>query len=225
MSRERFWDQVKEIAPPPCVDYVIHTINSRVSKNVGMSAENMAEMIQSIGLFVPVNYSMLTLKFDRDWVTDDAGKIVDLVFLTETKPTSEDEGVIRDSASYGFPLRDPVGEVLEAEKVPQLIKNIFPDRERFFRVPPEHLKAIAVWDREERFEISKQVCRVALAVANGTTIQGVGTEEIMWLLSNAPFLFVNGAGRSSLLSGIATGCIEAEVRRQKYLRMLEDFVK
>jgi len=197
-ERENFWNEVKKFTPPKGIGYVIHTINGSVAIRKGMTSIEMAKIIQFEGLYAPKDYSTLTLKFDIDWTPHGKDEIIDLIFYTETKPTDEDEGVIRDSASFGFPLRDPVGPFINVGEVPSRIKDIFPNTELFVRVPPENLKVIAVWESEARSLTASKINKTVLDVANGKIGKDEGIREIIRVLSSGPFTFINGAEKDGV---------------------------
>ncbi|OGG04777.1 hypothetical protein A2Z33_05695 [Candidatus Gottesmanbacteria bacterium RBG_16_52_11] len=222
-SKECFWTQVREYEPPGGRDYVIHTVNGEMARKLGMTPVQMAEDIQSDGLYVPDKYAMLTYYFSADWIRDQDGQVVDLVFFTDTKPTEENIGVMRDSATAGYPLRDPVGRIMPVADVPERVSEIFPDAQAFLRVPPDDLVAVAVWDTPSRMRTAEMVQNIVYATASGNISVDEGIRGIAGLLKNGPFCFVNGKAPDTVLAEIAGNCINVGLRRRKYQELFSAY--
>lgn len=150
-EKELFWIDLKtRLCPPPGMYYTIHTTTMQHASEFGLPFNTLEQRITAEGLFVPSNYSVLTLQLSIDWVRP--GKMSDFIFYTYTKPT-EEPNVDRDCASLGFPLRDPILNT-DSSFVPSFIRRKFPKCNNFVVAPAHDLRALISWPKNGmRFEI------------------------------------------------------------------------
>lgn len=180
---------------------MVHTVGS----------PEMAELIEKQGLIGPADYSNLTENLVVGWAPPNQREIIDMVFLTDTKPTDQ-AGVNRDNALHGFPLRDAV-QPLTINLVPPAVRNLHPGVVNFVRVPPENLQAVLNWNRAAKNKAMPKMIQVTEKVVSGTITEEAGIREISELLANnASIRLVNGAGQNEILKGLAKNAIDVQKR-------------
>lgn len=207
---------IKErFCPPRGMYYVIHSVSHAKATSSGSSLEETVKQILDIGVIAPADYSVITLKYDEDWIESGNGKnpVMDFIFHTESKPTDEPDAAM-DSLYCGFPLRDPV-QPFPLDAVPPSVRAMYPNSERFVVVPQSDLSAVILWQSEEsRTVFNERVHEVTKKVINGQTNRFDGLADMSRIFLDAPMLLVNGDDRQTIVHHIAENTLRVGINKR-----------
>lgn len=218
-----FWGSALErIKAPPARSYVFHTLNPESADKIGCSVAQLASFVSANGLFAPKDYSVLTLRFGMDWVKNVNGHPpTDFIYYTPSVPTSESQGIIRDSLVHGLPMRDPV---LEAAEVPETVRLLFPDASEFVRVPPEDLQTIIRWESTAQRGDFVGAVNCILQTAPESGDWDTAALSIVSVLKQAPFDNSRDCLMDDVLLTIARNNIEVHKRQQLFQHMWNAYI-